>query len=51
MNLTATTQEPIFAQDIDLAVNIISSLNKYGYFHSNVLIFVFKVLQKQLSII
>ena len=29
MNITASTQEPIFAQDIDLAVNIISSLNGY----------------------
>ena len=41
MNLTATIQEPILAQDIDLAVNIISSLNKYEHFHNNVLIFCF----------
>ena len=29
VNVTAPTQEPIFAQDINLAVNILSTLNKY----------------------
>ena len=29
MNVTAPTQEPIFAQDINLAVNTLSTLNKY----------------------
>ena len=28
-NVTAPTESPIFAADIDLAVNIVSSLNKY----------------------
>lgn len=29
VNITAPAQEPIFAQDINLAVNIVSTLNKY----------------------
>ena len=29
VNTTTSTQEPIFAQDIDLAVQTISTLNKY----------------------
>ena len=28
-NATSSTQEPLFAADIDLAVNIVSALNKY----------------------
>ena len=28
-NATSSTQEPLFAADIDLAVNIVSTLNKY----------------------
>ena len=28
-NITATTQEPMFAADINLAVNIVATLNKY----------------------
>ena len=32
VNITASTQEPLFAQDIDLAVKIISILNKYECF-------------------
>ena len=31
VNVTTSTQEPIFAQDIDLAVQTISTLNKYDY--------------------
>ena len=30
VNTTTSTQEPIFAQDIDLAVQTISTLNKYS---------------------
>lgn len=43
MNITDPTQEPIFAQDINLAVNIVSTLNKYEYIYieSNIL-FCFK---------
>ena len=35
VNITASTQEPLFAQDIDLAVKIISILNKYESFQLN----------------
>ena len=31
VNITDPTQEPVLAQDINLAVNIISTLNKYEY--------------------
>ena len=30
-NVTSSTENPIFAADIDLAVNIFSTLNKYDY--------------------
>ena len=30
VNVTTPTQEPIFAQDINLAVDILSTLNKYA---------------------
>ena len=30
-NVTSSTENPIFAADIDLAVNIVSTLNKYDY--------------------
>ena len=29
VNVTTPTEEPIFAQDINLAVDILSTLNKY----------------------
>ena len=29
VNVTTPTQEPIFAQDINLAVEVLSTLNKY----------------------
>ena len=29
VNITAPTQEPIYAEDINLAVDIVSTLNKY----------------------
>ena len=29
VNVTAPTQEPIFAQDINLAIKTLSTLNKY----------------------
>ena len=32
MNVTTTAEGPIFAQDIDLAVNIINTLNRYEHF-------------------
>ena len=32
VNVTAPMQETIFAKDIDLAVNIVSILNKYDHF-------------------
>ena len=52
MNITTPTQEPIFAQDINLAVDIMTTLNKYELCN-NMLIYliVFKVLQKLLSLI
>ena len=31
VNITTPTQEPIYAEDINLAVNIVSTLNKYGH--------------------
>ena len=31
VNVTAPTEEPIFAQDINLAVDILSTLNKYEH--------------------
>ena len=30
VNVTTPTQEPIYAEDINLAVAIVSTLNKYG---------------------
>ena len=30
-NLTTPIQRPLYAKDIDLAVNIVSTLNKYNY--------------------
>ena len=30
VNITTPTQEPIYAEDINLAVDIVSTLNKYG---------------------
>ena len=30
VNITTPTQEPIYAEDISLAVEIVSTLNKYG---------------------
>ena len=30
-NVTSSTENPIFAADISLAVNIVSTLNKYDY--------------------
>ena len=31
LNITTPTQEPIYAEDINLAVDIVSTLNKYGH--------------------
>ena len=31
VNITTPTQEPIYAEDINLAVDIVSILNKYGH--------------------
>ena len=31
-NVTSSTENPIFAADINLAVNIVSTLNKYDYY-------------------
>ena len=31
VNITTPTQEPIYAEDISLAVEIVSTLNKYGH--------------------
>ena len=31
VNITTPTQEPIYAEDINLAVDIVSTLNKYGH--------------------
>ena len=48
VNITTPTQEPIYAEDINLAVDIVSTLNKYGhlllddmyaYEHINVLLY------------
>ena len=53
MNVTTTAEGPIFAQHIDLAVNIINTLNMYEHltttcdYHAAILT-ICKVLQKQI---
>lgn len=53
VNVTTTAEGPIFAQHIDLAVNIINTLNRYEHltttcdYHAAILT-ICKVLQKQI---
>ena len=47
VDVTVPTQEPIFAQDINLAVNVISTLNRYVFINIHlqypILIYYFSV--------